>query len=506
MASSLFQQLSKRFSSKPRSELVLERREFLKLALAASAGTLLSANTTARMFGKGPDVLSSHRSLGKRVIIIGAGFGGLACAYELLSAGFDVTILEARNRVGGKVISFRNFVNGFPVDGGGELIGLNHPTWLAYAKKFGLTLVDTDEDSENLEEPVMLDGHKLTPRQVQALYEEMKHVHSLMCMAALDVNIEEPWKGPDAERLDLMNTAQWLDSIRSISPLGKAGIHAEFGGDNAVPLERQSQLANLVSIKAGGLEKYWTDTEAFRCREGAQALAIKLAASVGSNRLHLQTPVTNVCYDKDGVRVSCAGGKEFSADYAVLTAPPSVWSKIHLEPELPAALQNLQMGVNVKYLSAVRDRFWRNKGISLSALTDQISSMCWESTANRQVEPKVLMSFSGGPSAELSAEVWKKEGDAGYQKALENLFPGYQKAVLKTRFVNWPADPWALGGYSFPAPGQLIHTGPILQNGIQNRLYFAGEYTSWKFVGYMEGALSSGVRVAKQLLGRRAFK
>ena len=82
--------------------------------------------------------------------VVGAGFSGLACAYELLSAGYEVTVLDARNRVGGRVLSFSDMVSGKVVEGGGELIGSNHPTWVSYAKKFGLSFNDVTE-SETLE-------------------------------------------------------------------------------------------------------------------------------------------------------------------------------------------------------------------------------------------------------------------------------------------------------------------------------------------------------------------
>jgi monoamine oxidase len=83
------------------------------------------------------------------------GFSGLACAYELLSAGYEVVVLDARNRVGGRVLSFNDMVAGKVVEGGGELIGSNHPTWVSYAKKFGLSFNDVTE-SETLEAPVIL--------------------------------------------------------------------------------------------------------------------------------------------------------------------------------------------------------------------------------------------------------------------------------------------------------------------------------------------------------------
>src|SRR3954470_24111260 len=120
----MYAQLQRRFAPKRDG---LTRREMLQATLAASAGLLLSSYASAQ--GRP----------GKRIVIVGAGFAGLAAACELKSAGYDVLALEARNRVGGRVVTFRNFVPGKHVEGGGELIGSNHPMWVAYKERFKLS-------------------------------------------------------------------------------------------------------------------------------------------------------------------------------------------------------------------------------------------------------------------------------------------------------------------------------------------------------------------------------
>ena len=107
----------------------------LLTSMSAGAGLLLSSRGFAQ----------AHTGRG-RVIVVGAGFSGLAAAYELVSAGIDVQVVEARNRVGGRVLSFRDFVPGKVVEGGAELIGSNHVLWQAYAKRFGLTMNPMGEE------------------------------------------------------------------------------------------------------------------------------------------------------------------------------------------------------------------------------------------------------------------------------------------------------------------------------------------------------------------------
>src|SRR5205085_10518548 len=123
------------------------RREMLKATLLASAGLLISRSP---LFADVP----ATRKNGIRVAVIGAGFAGLSCAYQLATAGYDVTVIEARDRIGGRVLSFGDLVPGKNVEGGGELIGSNHPTWVAYAKEFGLEFLDVSDD-ENADSPLV---------------------------------------------------------------------------------------------------------------------------------------------------------------------------------------------------------------------------------------------------------------------------------------------------------------------------------------------------------------
>ena len=133
----------------------LTRREMLQRSFAAGAALLISERFNAPLSaGAG------------RVVVVGAGFSGLAAAYELSRAGYEVTVVEARNRVGGRVISFSDLVPGKNVEGGGELIGSNHPAWVAYAKQFGLQFLDVSE--EDLEAPIVLNGKKADRRAVGA--------------------------------------------------------------------------------------------------------------------------------------------------------------------------------------------------------------------------------------------------------------------------------------------------------------------------------------------------
>ena len=184
----------------------------------------------------------------------------------------------------------------------------------------------------------------------------------------------------------------------------------------------------------------------------------------------------------------------------VLTVPPSVWNRIRITPELPPELRP-QMGVNVKYLAAVKDAFWKEDGLSPGGWTNGMISSTWEGTNNQQGPGALLVAFSGGPHAEKCRMRWAEERDKAYAAELALIYPKFPARFISGRFMDWPGDEWTRGGYSFPAPGQVTRIGPLLHRGL-GRLHFAGEHTCYKFVGYMEGGLNSGAALAKRLAWR----
>jgi monoamine oxidase len=483
----IYSQLHRRYG-KPDG---ITRRDMIRRSLAAAGALLLSDNLTMPL-----------RAAAGRVIVVGAGFSGLAAAYELSRAGYEVTVVEARNRVGGRVISFSDLVPGKVVEGGGELIGSNHPTWMGYGKQFKLEFLDITE--EDLEFPIMLNGKRLSGDESEALWEELEKTFNTIVADAAKVDADRPWTSPNADALDKRTLAEWITALDA-TPLGKQAMHTMMMADNGVVPEWQSYLGNLAMVKGGGLEKFWTETEVYRCRGGNQQLATRLVAAIGAARVLTRTPVRAIAVTDRGVRVTLTGGKVLEAEHAVLAVPPTLWNRIAIDPALPSAL-GPQMGNTVKCLLAMKAPFWRRAELAPDILSDGPVNMTWHGTDGQEgveVGGEAMVAFSSGPSADACRE-WGARRIDTYLAELQKIYRGIRGSYVRARFMDWPGDRWTMGGYSFPAPGQVTTQGPTLHEGI-GRLHFAGEHTSYAFVGFMEGALNSGAALARRIATREGI-
>ena len=496
--SSLYSQLSDPFGPGRAGwggqRAALDRRAFVGLGLAASGALLLGscAAPAVRVLRVRPH--------GRRVVVVGAGFAGLVCAHELVATGYSVTLIEARPRVGGRVLTVRDLVPGKAVEAGGEWIGANHPTWLSLARLFRLKLI-APARSRKLRDPISIEGRLLPDKEARSLVLEMQGAWRTLTEEARAVDEVEPWRSPRAAELDRLTMADWLAGL-TISQLGRAALRARLSSDNGLPLESQSCLAMLARVKGGGLERFWTESEAFQCQGGSDRLALHLARSIGTENIRLGVAVNRILVGPRSVKVSGVDGASWEGEDLVLAVPPNLWQRMQFAPELPAAL-SLQMGSAVSYLAAVAGPFWKESRLSPRARTDGVIGRTWEGASREPGPAAGLVCFSGGPAAERARAAWSQGRDGAYEKELVRLYPAYPGGLTAGRFTDWSAEPWTRAGFSCAAPGELTRVGPVLREGL-GRLHFAGEHVCPAFAGSMEGALRSGLEAARKLAERDA--
>jgi monoamine oxidase len=451
------------------------------------------------------------------VVIIGAGFAGLMAARDLAEV-CDVTVFEARKRVGGRVWS-KN-IAGSTIEAGGELIGYNHPQWLTLARDFdlGLSVLTSDQnfDALHLEMPLYLDGDLLSTGRMNTVYDEMDAAFAKMARQARHINPYKPWLASNAKRLDAMSVSDWIAKV-DCKRITMLALEQQFSNDGGGSTKNQSLLANLAVV-AGGAQHgksndFFTLTETLRCSRGNQTLAWSLAEAIEDlgGEIKLSRPVRAVQINPDSVTIELEKGRPVTADYVILAIPPSLWPdgshpKITIDPPLPYDYY-VTMGTVVKYLSPLKWRFWIKEGKAPSATSDQFG-VVWEGTDNQIAPPRrnvELSVFAGGKPAQDALRAFDKGGKAGvdafYARRLGKIYRCYEEnCTTPATFMAWPRETWTGGGYSSPAPGEVCRAGPLLSRQFNKRLFFAGEHTCPAFYGYMEGALQSGQIAAKVLL------
>ena len=264
----------------------------------------------------------------RSVGIIGAGLAGLSAAYELRKRGYSVSIFEASERPGGRTWARHHLVKRHVMDGGAELIGSNHPLWLNYADTFRLGFSDVKE-YDNC--PILLGEKLLSPRREDSLLKQMdKALDYISACAKKIVDPFAPWTDPQGPALDQRNVHDFVIG-RSWSPLCKIAVLQQLESDNGVLAKDQSLLGLLAMVKGGGGERYWLDTEVYRCKRGTQALSFAFEAALRGmdTSINYNRPVIQI--DATGAKVKLDTGQTGAPpqfDDVILAIPPSTWPKI----------------------------------------------------------------------------------------------------------------------------------------------------------------------------------
>lgn len=395
-----------------------------------------------------------------RVAVVGAGLAGLSAADELRLAGHEVAVLEARDRVGGRVWS-RELDNGATVEMGAEFILPGNMYVRELADRFGLGLWDK--------------GMRYGRREPRGASEVPPDALDAAISAVDDALAREPELGrlPSSE---LIARLEIEDAARDVL-LARVEISAASPAHD-VPAASLAVVAHV------------DDEPAPSVAGGNQRLALALAAPLDS-AIRLATPARRVAWGDGGVTVATDGG-EMAADACVVAVPATVIGEIAFEPALPArvarGLAEIEYGHAAKLfvplggrpgagaVMSVPERYWT-----------------WTSTAARAVQP-VVNAFAG--SAPALERLGVRDGPERWLASVRALRPELDLDPAGAILSTWSDDPWVRGAYSV-LPSDDVAAALAKPVG---PLTFAGEHTGGEFAGLMEGALRSGRDAARRLV------
>lgn len=444
-------------------------------------------------------------STDRTVIVIGAGLAGLAAAYDLHRAGWKVTVLEARPRVGGRVYSIRSFSNGLVAEAGGEFIEETHTRMLAFAKEFNLTLGRVGSWQGQEGDWGSFDGKSGRLSDVNVwgtnLHEEIHIVwRALSELGKLVPDPSQPQAAPHASRLDQQSAFDWISALDA-HPLARnhfiQHIRAEYTTEpnrfSLLDLARNSAMYYMAQRR----------NENFRVIGGNDLIPRTLADTLPD--VHLNAVVTSIRLLPDEVAVTVKQNDSYQtlhSAFAILAVPLTTARRIDFHSSLPPAhqrmLEEVSYGAVTKVLIQYRKRFWNDQSWNGRLATDAPIVYTWHATSHVESEDGIITVYSGGEPAVKLAALSDEERIRVAVDEIEKLFPRSSDLIEHTATVAWPNEEFTRGSYMALAPGEVTAHWQSLMTPA-GRLFFAGEHAT-ALQGYMEGAVESGQRAASMIL------
>jgi monoamine oxidase len=491
----------------------MRRREFV----AGAAATVAAAAAA------GPSAATARPRRRRRVrrredvVVVGAGLAGLVAAREIARAGRSVAVLEARERVGGRMFD-RPIAGGEVVDLGAEFIGPTQNRIRALVDEFAIETFPSPDAGRNV---YVTGGRRTTyldtgltgtaPPDPSLLVDLLLVIPRLNAMAR-KVPVDAPHSAPGAAALDAQSLESWMrrssTGSRRFMDFAAVATRPIFGAE---PREL-SLLFTLFYIAASGDEGTpGTFERNFNTRNGAQQdridggtqqIAERLARELG-RRVVRGTPVRRIVAGRGFVDV-VSDRYVNRARRVVVALPPALAGRIQYEPALPALrdglTQRMPQGQLVK-VQAIYDRpFWRDDGLNGTSLSDVGPCNVTFDSSPRSGRPGALLGFVGGDEARRFARLPEQERRRAALASLARSFGPRALEPIDYLEADWASEPYSRGGpVGIAPPGVLSAHGAALREPV-GAIHWAGTETSTFWNGYMDGAVRSGERAAREVL------
>jgi monoamine oxidase len=439
--------------------------------------------------------------------VVGAGLAGLRTALGLSAAGADVTVFEARERVGGRVVSASRPAAEAPplvLDLGAQWVGPGQSRILGLIKDLHLHLVPAGTPGQAL---WRLDGTlkrgraALPPLPPLALAEVLAGTARLTLMSKR-IPPETPWRAPKAQKWDRVSVQDWITSqLRTAAARDFARI--TIRANYAIEPGETSLLSVLFYLRSVGRARDLGSAEAFRVREGTYEIARRLAERLGG-RVRFGEPVRAITQDAAGVTVvadTCA----VRCHRAVVCAPPPLARRIAYTPALPDSRvrlhAGLEMGASVKFHAIYKRPFWRERGLSGQAMASTGTvGLTYDNSPDDGTGRGALVGFAIADAARNLGTLDAAGQEKEILMSLGELFGPDGASPDHVTIKDWGAEEWTEGCYAahFPVGGWTSYGSAFREP--FGRIHWAGTETSAEWNGYMEGAIRSGDRAAAEML------
>jgi monoamine oxidase len=449
------------------------------------------------------------------VVVIGGGLSGLVAARKVARGGRSVLVVEARGRVGGRLLN-HHLESGGVIEAGGAFIGPTQDHIAALAEELGVPTFPEYVQGKNVYISSLLGRQEYTgtvPPDPTILLDAAVLLQKINGIAA-EIPVDAPWSHPNAAAWDAMTLKQYIDqntvNSAAVNKLIECWTQPGFGADpdQLSFLYVAHYLACSGNETTVGTFERNSDTvngaQERRFVGGSQLIPIRLARRLG-DRVALAAAVTRVDQHDDRAVVHTTRGR-VSCKRVIVAAPPGHILDIDWNPGLPARrkalLSRTKMGKLMKCDAVYETPFWREDGLTGFGISDHGAVRAAFDNCPKDGDPGVLLAFVGG-------DTWRQFGTLSRSERRKAVLAGFAemfgpKALKPIEYTeqNWPHERWTRGGpVAIYGPGTMSEFGSVIRTPFR-RIHWAGTETSTYWTGYMDGAVRAGKRAATEVLDK----